>query len=60
MTSGAIDLQLGPEADALAEQEPGRVRTRLQKVLAPHDFELEWVSVYRLIAAASTASCMTG
>ena len=41
-----IDLQLGPEADALAEQEPGRVRMRLQKVLAPHDFELEWVSVY--------------
>src|SRR6202789_2030122 len=41
-----IDLQLGPEADALAEQEPERVRARLQKVLAPHDFELEWVSVY--------------
>jgi 3-(3-hydroxy-phenyl)propionate hydroxylase len=41
-----IDLQLGPQADALAEQEPERVRTRLQKVLAPHDFELEWVSVY--------------
>jgi 3-(3-hydroxy-phenyl)propionate hydroxylase len=41
-----IDLQLGPEADALAEQEPGRVRARLQKVLAPHAFELEWVSVY--------------
>jgi 3-(3-hydroxy-phenyl)propionate hydroxylase len=41
-----IDLQLGPRADALAEQEPERVRARLQKVLAPHDFELEWVSVY--------------
>jgi 3-(3-hydroxy-phenyl)propionate hydroxylase len=41
-----IDLQLGPQADALAEQEPERVRARLQKVLAPHDFELEWVSVY--------------
>ncbi len=41
-----VDLQLGPEADALAEQEPQRVRARLQKVLAPHAFELEWVSVY--------------
>jgi 3-(3-hydroxy-phenyl)propionate hydroxylase len=41
-----IDLQLGPDADALAEQEPQRVRARLQKVLAPHDFELEWVSIY--------------
>src|ERR1700723_2886212 len=41
-----IDLQLGPQADALAEQEPERGRARLQKVLAPHDFELEWVAVY--------------
>jgi 3-(3-hydroxy-phenyl)propionate hydroxylase len=41
-----IDLQLGPDADALAEQEPDQVRARLDKVLAPHPFELEWVSVY--------------
>jgi 3-(3-hydroxy-phenyl)propionate hydroxylase len=41
-----IDLQLGPEADPTAEQEPERVRARLAKVLAPHEFELEWVSVY--------------
>jgi 3-(3-hydroxy-phenyl)propionate hydroxylase len=41
-----IDLQLGPDADPIAEQEPGRVRARLAKVLAPHEFELEWVSVY--------------
>ena len=41
-----IDLQLGPDADALAEQEQERVRARLAKVLAPHDFDLEWVSVY--------------
>jgi 3-(3-hydroxy-phenyl)propionate hydroxylase len=41
-----IDLQLGPEADAAAEQEPQRVRARLEKVLAPHAFELEWVSIY--------------
>ena len=41
-----IDLQLGPAADPAAEQEPDRVRARLQKVLAPHAFELEWVSIY--------------
>ena len=41
-----IDLQLGPDADPIAEQEPERVRARLAKALAPHDFELEWVSVY--------------
>jgi 3-(3-hydroxy-phenyl)propionate hydroxylase len=41
-----IDLQLGPDADTQAEQDPQRVRTRLAKVLAPHDFELEWVSIY--------------
>jgi 3-(3-hydroxy-phenyl)propionate hydroxylase len=41
-----IDLQLGPDADSLAEQAPERVRARLDKVLAPHAYELEWVSVY--------------
>ena len=41
-----IDLQLGPDADVRAEQEPERVRARLQRVLAPHRFELEWVSIY--------------
>ena len=41
-----VDLQLGPDADPTAEQEPERVRARLQKVLAPHAFELEWVSIY--------------
>ena len=41
-----IDLQLGPEADAQAEQEPVRVRARLDKVLSPHPYELEWVSIY--------------
>ena len=41
-----IDLQLGPEADAQAEQEPERVRARLAKLLAPNAFEQEWVSVY--------------
>ena len=41
-----IDLQLGPDADARAEQEPDRVRARLDKVLKPHAYELEWVSIY--------------
>ena len=41
-----IDLQLGPDADAIAEQEPQRVRARLDKVLKPHAYELEWVSIY--------------
>jgi 3-(3-hydroxy-phenyl)propionate hydroxylase len=41
-----IDLQLGPDADAQAEQAPERVRARLDKVLKPHAYELEWVSVY--------------
>src|SRR5271169_4813911 len=41
-----IDLQLGPDADAIAEQEAQRVRARLDKVLKPHAYKLEWVSVY--------------
>jgi 3-(3-hydroxy-phenyl)propionate hydroxylase len=41
-----IDLQLGPDADVRAEQEPERVRARLDKVLKPHAYELEWVSIY--------------
>jgi len=41
-----IDLQLGPDANPVAEQEPERVRARLDKVLKDHPYELEWVSVY--------------
>jgi 3-(3-hydroxy-phenyl)propionate hydroxylase len=41
-----IDLQLGPDADPVVEQEPERVRARLDKVLKAHPYELEWVSVY--------------
>jgi len=41
-----IDLQLGPDADPATEQEAQRVRVRLDKVLAPHAYELEWVSIY--------------
>ncbi|MBB4040317.1 3-(3-hydroxy-phenyl)propionate hydroxylase [Microvirga flocculans] len=41
-----IDLQLGPEADAKAEQSPERVIPRLRQMLGHEDFSLEWVSVY--------------
>ena len=42
-----IDLQLGPDADVTAEQEPGRVTARLKRMLGDRSFELEWISVYR-------------
>jgi 3-(3-hydroxy-phenyl)propionate hydroxylase len=42
-----VDLALGPEADAEAEQRPERVLPRLKKVLGDIPFELEWVSLYR-------------
>jgi 3-(3-hydroxy-phenyl)propionate hydroxylase len=42
-----IDLQLGPDADVFAEQEPARVRARIERVLGDIPFELEWVSIYR-------------
>jgi 3-(3-hydroxy-phenyl)propionate hydroxylase len=42
-----IDLALGPDADAEAEQAPDRVVPRLKKVLGDTPFELEWVSLYR-------------
>ena len=41
-----IDLQLGPGADATAEQAPERVLPRLRQMLGHDDFTLEWVSVY--------------
>jgi 3-(3-hydroxy-phenyl)propionate hydroxylase len=42
-----IDLQLGPDADAEAEQKPERVIPRLRTALGGVPFELEWVSLYR-------------
>lgn len=42
-----IDLQLGPEADVAAEQEPERVRARIRRVVGERNFSLEWVSIYR-------------
>jgi 3-(3-hydroxy-phenyl)propionate hydroxylase len=42
-----IDLQLGPDADPIAEQKPERVVPRLRQMLgADTQFSLEWVSVY--------------
>ncbi|WP_439594608.1 FAD-dependent oxidoreductase [Falsiroseomonas sp.] len=42
-----IDFQLGAEADAAIETEPGRVRDRVAAMLGPAvPFELEWVSLY--------------
>lgn len=41
-----IDLQLGPEADAEAEQDPARVAPRIRQMLKHDNFELEWVSLY--------------
>jgi 3-(3-hydroxy-phenyl)propionate hydroxylase len=41
-----IDLQLGPDADAKAEQAPERVLPRLRLMLGHGNFSLEWVSVY--------------
>jgi len=42
-----IDLQLGPDADADAEQKPEKVIPRLKQMLGDREFELEWVSIYR-------------
>jgi 3-(3-hydroxy-phenyl)propionate hydroxylase len=42
-----IDLQLGADADPIAEQAPERVIPRLRQMLGHDDFSLEWVSVYR-------------
>lgn len=42
-----IDLQLGPDADIVAEQKPERVTERLKRMLGERDFALEWVSIYR-------------
>ncbi|CAA9316838.1 MAG: 2-polyprenyl-6-methoxyphenol hydroxylase and related FAD-dependent oxidoreductases [uncultured Microvirga sp.] len=41
-----IDLQLGPDADPKAEQQPQRVLPRLRQMLGHDQFSLEWVSVY--------------
>src|ERR1700681_1247005 len=42
-----IDLQLGPDADPVAERLPENVRPRVERMLAQANFELGWVSVYK-------------
>jgi 3-(3-hydroxy-phenyl)propionate hydroxylase len=42
-----VDLQLGPDADAVEEQQPERVKARLARALGGRPFELEWVSLYQ-------------
>ena len=42
-----IDLQLGPEADPVAERQPDNVRPRIARMLGHDDFSFEWISVYK-------------
>ncbi|MCY4261317.1 MAG: FAD-dependent monooxygenase [Rhodobacteraceae bacterium] len=41
-----IDLQLGPTADPEHEQQHGRVRSRIEKIVGTRSFRIDWVSVY--------------
>jgi 3-(3-hydroxy-phenyl)propionate hydroxylase len=42
-----IDLQLGPDADPVAERQPENVRPRVERMLGHANFDLGWVSVYK-------------
>jgi 3-(3-hydroxy-phenyl)propionate hydroxylase len=42
-----IDLQLGPDADPVAERQPEKVRPRIARMLGHDDFDFEWISVYK-------------
>uniref|UniRef100_Q07T69 Monooxygenase, FAD-binding protein n=1 Tax=Rhodopseudomonas palustris (strain BisA53) TaxID=316055 RepID=Q07T69_RHOP5 len=42
-----IDLQIGPDADAVVERQPERVRPRIERMLGHGDFEFEWISIYK-------------
>jgi 3-(3-hydroxy-phenyl)propionate hydroxylase len=42
-----IDLQLGPDADPVAERLPENVRPRVERMLGHANFDLGWVSVYK-------------
>jgi 3-(3-hydroxy-phenyl)propionate hydroxylase len=42
-----IDLQLGPDADPVAERLPENVRPRVERMLGHANFELGWVSIYK-------------
>lgn len=42
-----IDLQLGPDADPVAERRPENVRPRIARMLGHDQFEFEWISIYK-------------
>lgn len=42
-----LDFQIGPEADAEAEQAPERVKARVAGMMGARDYELVWGSVYK-------------
>lgn len=42
-----IDLQLGRDADPLAEKLPENVRPRIARMLGHNDFEFVWISLYK-------------
>src|ERR1700712_3665999 len=42
-----IDLQLGPDADPVAEKLPENVRPRLARMLGHDKFEFVWISLYK-------------
>ena len=42
-----IDLQLGPDADPVAERQPENVKPRIARMLGHDGFSFEWISVYK-------------
>jgi 3-(3-hydroxy-phenyl)propionate hydroxylase len=42
-----IDLQLHPDADPVAEKQPGNVRPRIARMLGHDKFDFEWISLYK-------------
>jgi len=42
-----IDLQLDPDADAVAEKKPENVRPRIARMLGHDKFDFEWISLYK-------------
>jgi len=42
-----IDLQLDPDADAVAEKRPENVQPRIARMLGHDKFEFEWISLYK-------------
>ncbi|MGP8120295.1 MAG: FAD-dependent oxidoreductase [Xanthobacteraceae bacterium] len=42
-----IDLQLSPDADPAVERRPENVRPRIARMLGHHNFEFEWISLYK-------------